>query len=367
MTRKRFHQITSQYCDLTISLAGDFCLDRYLEIDPAKNEISIETGNTVYNVDRVRSQPGGAGTILSNLQALGVKKIIPTGFAGHDGEGYELINALQKHPSIDWTFNTFLQTRERQTFTYCKPVYCEPGKPPKELNRIDFKNWSPTPERITQKLTQGFSKGLEESSAVILLDQVDHPGTGVIQRELLEAARNAVAQYQVKTSLADSRKRIKDFSGLGIKVNKDEFANWNGLKKTSNLTSLAWLDIVSDFVPMIDNPFFISLADQGIVGTNGFDLFDCRPAVRPRGPIDVVGAGDCTTANLVTAMASGASAGEAMELAMAAASVVVHKLGTTGNATVEEIETTLFPEKNVANPDECIYQTGIAESLEFDD
>jgi bifunctional ADP-heptose synthase (sugar kinase/adenylyltransferase) len=36
-------------------------------------------------------------------------------------------------------------------------------------------------------------------------------------------------------------------------------------------------------------------------------------------------------------MASGATLGETLELANAAASVVVHKLGTTGTASVEEI------------------------------
>ena len=53
-------------------MAGDFCLDRYLEIDPTRKEVSIETGLPVHNVANVRPQPGGAGTILNNLVALGV-------------------------------------------------------------------------------------------------------------------------------------------------------------------------------------------------------------------------------------------------------------------------------------------------------
>ena len=42
-------------------MVGDFCLDRYLEIDPALAETSLETGLPVHNVVRVRSQPGGGG------------------------------------------------------------------------------------------------------------------------------------------------------------------------------------------------------------------------------------------------------------------------------------------------------------------
>ena len=56
-----------------------------------------------------------------------------------------------------------------------------------------------------------------------------------------------------------------------------------------------------------------------------------------RGPIDVVGAGDAVTANLAAALAAGADAREAMELAMAAASLVIHQLGTTGTASVAQI------------------------------
>ena len=60
-------------------------------------------------------------------------------------------------------------------------------------------------------------------------------------------------------------------------------------------------------------------------------------ALPVRGPIDVVGAGDAVTANLAAALAAGADAREAMTLAMAAASLVVHQLGTTGTASSAQI------------------------------
>ena len=91
MTRARFKQITSRYASLRIAIVGDFCLDRYLEIDPRKQETSLETGLPVHNVVNVRSQPGAAGTILNNLAALGIGEIVPVGFCGEDGEGFELM------------------------------------------------------------------------------------------------------------------------------------------------------------------------------------------------------------------------------------------------------------------------------------
>src|SRR4051812_10507306 len=101
MTSGRLREIAARYAQLRIAVIGDFCLDRYLEIDPARAETSIETSLPVYNVTNVRAQPGAAGTILNNLVALGVGKIIPVGFCGEDGEGYELLRALRSLPGVD--------------------------------------------------------------------------------------------------------------------------------------------------------------------------------------------------------------------------------------------------------------------------
>src|SRR5690349_11780074 len=112
MSPPRLRTITSQYRSLKIAVVGDFCLDRYLEIDPARKEFSLETNLPVRNVVRVRSQPGGAGTILNNLVALGVGKIWPVGFCGEDGEGWELQRALSALPAVD--LEHFLPTSHRR-------------------------------------------------------------------------------------------------------------------------------------------------------------------------------------------------------------------------------------------------------------
>src|SRR6266700_2685393 len=100
MKLDRLREITAAYGRLRIAIVGDFCLDRYLEIDPARQETSIETGLPVHNVVNVRSQPGAAGTILNNLVALGIREIYPVGFAGEDGEGFELRAALRNQRGV---------------------------------------------------------------------------------------------------------------------------------------------------------------------------------------------------------------------------------------------------------------------------
>ena len=66
-------------------------------------------------------------------------------------------------------------------------------------------------------------------------------------------------------------------------------------------------------------------------------------ALPVRGPIDIVGGGDAVMANLAASLAAGASLADALAIAMAAASHVIHQLGTTGTAGVAEIGALLAP------------------------
>src|SRR5262249_57153209 len=85
---------------LTIGVLGDLFLDRYLDIDAALTEASIETGLDAYQVVRVRSNPGAAGTVINNLSALGVRQVVALSAIGDDGEGYELLQALAKQRCV---------------------------------------------------------------------------------------------------------------------------------------------------------------------------------------------------------------------------------------------------------------------------
>src|SRR5258708_26068581 len=86
----------------TVGLLGDLFLDRYLDLDAALTEPSIETGLDAYQVVRVRSYPGAAGTVINNLVALGVGSVVPISMIGDDGEGYELRQALQRMQGVEF-------------------------------------------------------------------------------------------------------------------------------------------------------------------------------------------------------------------------------------------------------------------------
>ncbi len=336
MNAERFHEITARYPRLRLVVLGDFCLDRYLEIDPSKTETSIETGLEVFNVANVRSQPGAAGTILNNLAALGVGHLYPIGLCGEDGEGFELLGALRTLPGVRLDY--FQQTRERRTFTYCKPIVFESGKPPRELNRLDSKNWTPTSSQVSRLIIEAFESIASTADVIVIMDQVDLPETGVITRAVLGSLGQHAAAHPAKFLIADCRRGLKGYPPVCFKMNDLELAALRG----APLQSLDEIcEAASSLAKTQQRPVFITLAERGIIGA-GPDGEVHHVEARPvRGEIDVVGAGDAVTANLAAALAAGATLRESLELAMAAASIVIHQLGTTGTARVNDLRTML--------------------------
>jgi rfaE bifunctional protein kinase chain/domain len=337
VNRNRFLAIASRYATLRMALVGDFCLDRYLEIDPARRETSLETGLPVHNVVRVRAQPGGAGTILNNLGALGIGEVHPVGFCGDDGEGYELRRALHAMPGV--RLDHFIQTPERRTFTYCKPLVVEPGKAPVELSRLDSKNWTPTPEAVQRRLIEGLWQMATGVDAIILMDQVDVAETGVVTPQLLAAVEAIGEPRPDLWILADSRRGLKGFPPLCYKMNAAELAAMTSTNPAADVAEVQ--RTASALATTVGRHVFVTLSERGIVGAAPDGDAEHVPALPVRGEIDIVGAGDAVTANLAAALTSGATLREALELAMAAASVVVHQLGTTGTASVAQLSEAL--------------------------
>lgn len=332
MIAERFATLTGRYRGLRVGVVGDFFLDRYLHIDPTKSEISIETGLEVHNVVEVRSQPGAAGTIVNNLVALGIGEIHVLGFCGDDGEGYELRRALASQPGVK--LDHLLTTAQRRTPVYCKPLIIEPGKPPRELNRLDSKNWTVTPAPLQNELAKRAALLASEVDVLLLLEQVDRPHTGVVCPPVMEAAFHALRERPNLVILADSRQGLRHFPPMAFKMNAAE------LMKMTNMPCFEASQVMTQaasLANMTKQPVFITMAEQGIIGSVPGELAVQIPAFPISGAIDIVGAGDAVTANLAVALAAKATQAEAMQLAMAAASVVIHQLGTTGTASLPQI------------------------------
>jgi rfaE bifunctional protein kinase chain/domain len=334
MNPARFKSITTQYPSLRIAVIGDFCLDRYFEIDTAKQEISIETNLPVHNVTNTRCSPGAAGTILNNLVALGIGTIYPVGFAGHDAEGHELRQALSRKPGV--VLDHFLSTPQRRTFCYTKPLLMHPGQPPEELSRLDFKNWSPTPPEVSKTIASSAKQLATSVDAIIVLDQVDIAETGVVTPEVRIALKELTLTHPNKFMIADSRRGLRHFPPLSYKMNAQELTAMRAVPADSPLDTLR--QITTDLATELNRPAFVTLSERGILGASPGQPAEHFPCYPIHGPIDIVGAGDSVTANLTAAHAAGATLLESLQLANAAASIVIHQVGTTGTASVSQME-----------------------------
>jgi rfaE bifunctional protein kinase chain/domain len=341
MTPARFDEITDRFRALRVGIVGDFSLDRYFDIDPAREEISLETKLPVHNVTRVRCQPGAAGNITANLAALGANTLWPVGYCGDDGEGFDLRRTLGRVPGV--RLDHFQQTPERQTFTYSKPLLHRRDQAPEELSRLDIKNWTPTPVAVEAQLVASLRTLAPQLDALVVMDQAGVRDMGAITSGVLAAIANLQSAYPNLVILADSRHGLKNFPPLIYKMNAAEFSHLIGVSPQDCHMVADISRHADELARQSKRPVFITMAERGIIGAAPNESAIHVPALAIRGPIDIVGAGDTATATLALAVAAVATIEEAMQLAQAAASITVHQVGTTGVAKPADMQKLIFP------------------------
>jgi rfaE bifunctional protein kinase chain/domain len=336
MTLDRLEQLLGRIPDLRIAVLGDFFLDKYLITDPALSEISIETGLEARQVVEIRTSPGAAGTVTNNLSALGVETIHAAGCIGADGEGYDLQRGLQAtRVNTEW----LLAVADRFTPTYTKPMVRTPDGE-RELERLDIKNRITLKGEYEERLSTALAGIVTEVDAVIIADQVQERNCGVITDRVRDAIADLAKQYPDILFFSDSRVRIGQFQNVTIKPNKYEAARalhpaWNG-----EVTLSQAKEIGGGLAARNGKTVFLTVGEEGILVCEPDNVQHVR-APRVEGPIDIVGAGDSTTAAIVCALCAGASPIEAAMLGNLCASVTIRKLGTTGTASVIELRQAL--------------------------
>jgi len=303
---------------LSIGVLGDLFLDRYLDLDANLTEPSLETGLDAYQVVRVRSQPGAAGTVINNLAALGVGRIVPIAIIGDDGEGYELRQALAKMPAIDPTH--IISWVGRRTPTYTKPMLGRAGEPARELNRLDIKNRARTSGEAESAIVQSLDHVWSNVDALIVLDQVSEMDCGVVTALVRKRLAELGEVDAEKFILADSRERIRSFRNVCVKPNAREGKDIDEIRKNSRRTVYL---------------------TQGEAGIRVFrpEAVDATliPAYPVTGPTDTVGAGDSVSAGIASAVAAGATFEQAAAFGNLVASITVQQIGTTGTANPEQV------------------------------
>ncbi len=327
LTSELINQVLTTIPNRTVGLLGDLFLDRYLDIDPARDEPSVETGKVAYQVTRVRGYPGALGTVMNNLAALGVGRIYPISIVGDDGEGYELMQALRRMPSVE--LGGIVTTPERRTPTYTKPMYGT-----EELNRLDIKNRTPTPKTLEDSVLEFLDEAWPQLDALIVLDQVSEEDCGVVTVRVRERLAELGAEWPEKFVLADSRDQIGKFRNVCIKPNKVE------AEQMFPTFEPHAFDIGLKLAVRQFRAIFCTRGEEGIrlaLPENTSDRIHRIPTFPVTGPIDICGAGDSTSAGITSAMVAGFTHEQAAAFGNLVASITIQQLGTTGTASPEQV------------------------------
>jgi len=332
MTSGRLDQILAGFERARIAVVGDFFLDKYLEIDPVLAEVSLETGLEARQVVGVRCQPGAAGTIVSNLRALGVGRVICVGFVGDDGEGFELVRGLGR---LGAEAERVLVRGDRFTPTYRKPLVREPEGRLRELERLDTKNRQPLPAELEQALINSLRAVAPEVDGVIAQDQVQEAECGVITAAMRRGLAELAEGHPDKVWFGDSRARIGEYRNLIIKPNCEEACGAVHPGSPPH-DKLAARECAAALARRVGRPVYMTAGAEGMVLVRP-ERAQPIPTAKLTGELDIVGAGDSATAGIVSALCAGASLEEAGIIGNIVASITVQQLGTTGTASQERV------------------------------
>lgn len=322
--------LLDQFRKLKILVIGDFFLDRYLVFDPDLSETSIETGLEAHQIVSIRNQPGAAGTVTSNLHALGVGNIFALGVIGEDGLGYDLKKGLEStHINTEY----LIESPDRFTPTYTKPIN---KKTNQEHERQDIKNRTPMPSDLEDKTIQILRDLTPRMHGIIALDQVQERNCGVLTERVTNELSTLAQKHPKKIFFADSRTRIDDFKNVILKPNRREALHAIAPDHSNDSDLPLLKQYARQFSQQTGKPAFVTLDADGIIATDGETLTHI-PGIQVPPPIDIVGAGDSVTASVVSALCAGASLADAALLGVLVSSITIQQIGTTGTASPEQI------------------------------
>lgn len=332
MDKNRLNSLLARFPAARVLVVGDFFLDRYLAIDPALAERSLETGLVAHQVFDVIATPGAAGTVAANLRALGAQ-VAALGVAGDDGEGYELRRGLRALGADD---AALVVAEGWRTPTYTKPIARSSDGPPVELERLDIRTRAPVPPAAAELLLARLRDLAASADAVVIADQMPEPERGVITARMREELARLAARHPNTWFLADSRERIAEFRHVILKPNLRECVRAAFPQHAGEPHAELAAQAAEILRARAGRPVFVTLGAEGMLVASGDGLARV-PGMRVDGPIDPVGAGDSAMAAIAAGLCAGASLEEAALLGNLAAAVTIRQIGTTGTATPAQL------------------------------
>jgi D-beta-D-heptose 7-phosphate kinase / D-beta-D-heptose 1-phosphate adenosyltransferase len=321
--------------DASLGIVGDLCLDRF--VFGSVERISPEAPVPVLHQERIDERLGCTANVCTNIAALNSRlpvhqylfSVVGDDTLGHvlekmlAGVGPSLTCELQRDPARPTTLKTrFLAGSQHQ------------------LLRVDDESARPLPAQISRALTKAVVERMSAFRVLILQDYAKGLLTPDFLQETLQEARSRGV-----FTLVDPHRRTPALAYKGaslIKPNVQEAEillgeNFSFEKGRDNARVEEGARRLRD---RLDIPnVLITRSGHGMTLLPESGPARHFPALA-RSVFDVTGAGDTTIAILGAFLAAGAPLDLACAVSVAAASVVVAKVGTA-TASIEEIESEL--------------------------
>ncbi|OGV57385.1 MAG: hypothetical protein A2X49_01155 [Lentisphaerae bacterium GWF2_52_8] len=328
MKRLRLDQIIKSFHGKRIAVLGDLILDVYAwgkvsRISPEAPVPVVRVKNTTYSL-------GGAANVMRNIVTLG-GKVCAFGIVGEDAKA-----AILRQQLADYGIeaSSVLADSSRRTTEKQRIVAGS-----QQVVRIDYEDTGHVRGDLMERLLGELLRLVhaKEIDAIIFEDY----NKGVIEKGMIQKITAAARENGIMTALDPHPGQRLEVKGLSVlKPNRAEAFELAGVyqkdpsgppEKDESLHEVA----AKLFEIWEPEWMLITMGPQGMAlfGKDGSREFIPTKA---REVFDVSGAGDTVVSAFTLALASGASAREAAEIANHAAGVVVGKVGTV-SVTTEEL------------------------------
>jgi rfaE bifunctional protein kinase chain/domain len=320
-TKSQLLQILERLPEQKVAVIGDVILDRY--VWGQVERISPEAPVPVVEVQKTEDRLGGAGNVVRNLRGLGVQ-VSCCALVGNDVEGEIVRKQLAE---LGVSTNSVVTDSERPTSLKTRVIAHA-----QQVVRFDREQRHQAPRATADALAKAVEAEFSQSGAVILSDYGKGAISEAIMRKLHDAQTAGRLGLRGRPFLVDphpssyhlygkisiikpNRKEAEKASGIDIESREDAYA------AAKRLLERWQAEMV-----------MITLGEDGLVLVQG-GLDPIYLETRAREVFDVSGAGDTVAAVFTAALATGAEARLAGELANIAAGVVVAEVGTVSITT----------------------------------
>jgi len=317
--RDRAAALLAAFRGRKVAVLGDLMLDHF--VWGSVSRISPEAPVPVVRVTKESFHLGGSGNVAANLAALGASPV-PLGVVGVDDAGRLVRDALAE---LKAPRGGVVEVASRATTTKTRVVAHA-----QQVVRYDREDDGPLSEEAGARLAAAARAAIEGAAALIVSDYEKGAVSETLLSNLLpEAHRLRVpAIVDPKPSLFRAYRPVS-----AITPNMSEASRMTGIRIRDDATAAQAANSILETLGC--GSVLLTRGERGMLLCERGAL-PVTIAAAAREVYDVTGAGDTVVAVFSLALSAGGSPREAAELANAAASVVVGKVGTS-TATVEEI------------------------------